>query len=90
MLSEALQSTVKKGDGQSSLTFVSTQTLEKVGEVPVDGASIVGLLWHTKLNQLVLGNADGGDAPRLCADDVHRLAALARRSLACSRLSTSS
>ena len=51
---------VKKGDGQSVLTFVSTQTLEKVGEVPVDGASVVGLLWHPRLNQLVLGNADGG------------------------------
>ena len=39
---------------------MSTSTLEKVGEVPVDGASVVGLLWHPRLNQIVLGNADGG------------------------------
>ena len=51
---------VKKGDGTASLTFVSTANLEKVGEVPVDGASIVGLQWHPRLNQLIIGNADGG------------------------------
>lgn len=51
---------VKKGEGGASLTFVSTRTLEKVAEVPVDGASIVALRWHPQLNQLILGNADGG------------------------------
>ena len=50
----------KKGDGGASLTFVSTRTLEKVAEVPADGASVVGLVWHPRLNQIVLGNADGG------------------------------
>jgi hypothetical protein len=51
---------VKKGAGHASLTIVSTSSLEKVAEVPVDGASIVGLMWHPRINQLILGNADGG------------------------------
>jgi len=53
-------SSVKKGTGSAQLTFVSTRTLERVAQIPVDGASIVGLLWHPRLNQLLVGNADGG------------------------------
>ena len=50
---------VKKGQGTPQLVFVSTQTLEVVASVDVDGASVVPLLWHPKLNQIVAGNADG-------------------------------
>ena len=56
----ATGTSVKKGDGGATLTFVSTETLERVAEVAVDGASVVGLEWHERLNQIVLGNADGG------------------------------
>jgi hypothetical protein len=50
---------VKKGQGTSSLAFVSTLNHEKVADVPMDGASVVPLLWHNRLNQIVLGSADG-------------------------------
>ncbi len=50
-----------KGKGAAAqLTFVSTSTMEQVAQVDVDGASILGLLWHPRLNQILLGNADGG------------------------------
>jgi len=50
---------VKRGAGTPQLVFFSTDTLERVASVDVDGASIVPLLWHPKLNQIVAGNADG-------------------------------
>ena len=55
---------VKKGQGTPQLVFVSTQTLEVVASVDVDGASVVPLLWHPKLNQIVAGNADGAPGLR--------------------------
>ena len=45
--------------GTPQLVFVSTDTLERVASVDVDGASVVPLLWHPKLNQIIAGNADG-------------------------------
>ena len=50
---------VKRGAGTPQLVFFSTDTLERVASVDVDGASVVPLLWHPKLNQIVAGNADG-------------------------------
>ena len=50
----------KGAGGAAKLTFVSTRTCEQVAQIEVDGASIVGLLWHPRLNQILLGNADGG------------------------------
>jgi len=53
-------SSVQKGKGTAQLTFVSTRTMERVAQTAMDGASIVGLQWHPRLNQILLGNADGG------------------------------
>jgi len=50
---------VKKGQGTAQLHFFSTRTFEKVGHVDVDGASVVPVLWHPRLNQIIAGNADG-------------------------------
>ena len=50
---------VKKGQGTAQLQFFSTRTFEKIGHVDVDGASVVPVLWHPKLNQILMGNADG-------------------------------
>ena len=50
----------KRGSGEAKLTFVSTRTMEQVAQIDVDGASIVGLVWHPRLNQIILGNGDGG------------------------------
>ncbi len=50
---------VKKGQGSACLAFVSTHTHERVASVEVDGASVVPLLWHRRINQIISGNADG-------------------------------
>jgi len=52
-------SAVRKGAGTAKLHFFSTRSLEKVGHVDVDGASVVPVIWHPRLNQIILGNADG-------------------------------
>ena len=51
---------VRKGDGTPQLCFFSTDSLELAASVDVDGASVVPLLWHPRINQIVAGNADGG------------------------------
>ena len=51
---------VRKADGGATLSFVSTDSFETIATIPVDGASVVGLHWHPRLNQIIVGNADGG------------------------------
>ena len=51
---------VKKGDGAAQIVVVSTSTLQRVSEIDVDGASVVALSWHPRLNQILVGSADGG------------------------------
>ena len=53
---------VRKGSGEKpQLVFCSTSGAHEVAaSVDVDGASVVPLLWHPRLNQIVAGNADGG------------------------------
>ena len=51
---------VKRGSGaKPTLAFFSTRTLSRIATLEVDGASVVPLLWHPRLNQIVIGNADG-------------------------------
>jgi len=54
---------VRKGAGERpKLVFcdVNGPSHEVAASVDVDGASVVPLLWHPRLNQIVAGNADGG------------------------------
>ena len=51
---------IKKGTGAAQLVFASTRSMGELTRVDIDGASVVGLQWHPRLNQLLLGNADGG------------------------------
>lgn len=51
---------VKKGEGKPQLAFYSLRTLQEVARIDLDGASIIPILWHPRLNQILLGNADGG------------------------------
>ena len=52
---------VKKGHGTPQLHVFSTRTYEPLARVDVDGASVVPILWHPKLNQILLGNQVPGD-----------------------------
>ncbi|KAJ7378457.1 WD repeat-containing protein 70 [Desmophyllum pertusum] len=50
---------VKKGQGSGRLVFMERDTLRKLYEFDVIESSAVSCLWHTKLNQIVVGCGNG-------------------------------
>uniref|UniRef100_A0A8C5B834 WD repeat-containing protein 70 n=1 Tax=Gadus morhua TaxID=8049 RepID=A0A8C5B834_GADMO len=50
---------VKKNEGNGKLVFFDRATFQKVYEVEVTNASVVRCLWHPKLNQIMVGPANG-------------------------------
>ncbi|KAG9071475.1 hypothetical protein KI688_005687 [Linnemannia hyalina] len=50
---------VKKNEGYGKIVMMNSENLEVVRTVSVSQSSVVRVLWHDKLNQIVAGNADG-------------------------------
>ncbi|XP_026859300.2 WD repeat-containing protein 70 isoform X2 [Electrophorus electricus] len=50
---------VKRDEGHGTLVFLERQTFRKVYEIEVASASVVRCLWHPKLNQIMVGTANG-------------------------------
>ncbi|XP_060086401.1 WD repeat-containing protein 70-like [Ylistrum balloti] len=50
---------VKKNSGKGKLLFYERNTLTKLSELEISDSSVVRCLWHPKLNQMVVGCADG-------------------------------
>lgn len=50
---------VRKGQGKGKLLFMDRQTLDTVTEMEISDTSVVRCLWHPRLNQIVVGSADG-------------------------------
>ncbi|VDI40011.1 Hypothetical predicted protein [Mytilus galloprovincialis] len=50
---------IKKGQGKGKLLFMDRQTLDTVTEIEISDSSVVRCLWHPRLNQIVVGSADG-------------------------------
>ncbi|KAF9905261.1 hypothetical protein EC991_001860 [Linnemannia zychae] len=50
---------VKKNEGYGKIIMMNSENLEVVRTVSVSQSSVVRVLWHDKLNQIVAGNADG-------------------------------
>lgn len=77
---------VKKGQGSGSLVFMEKDSLQKLYEFDVIESSVVSCLWHTKLNQIVVGCGNGttkvyfdpeksNKGAKLCVGKVKRKAA---------------
>ncbi|XP_077593022.1 WD repeat-containing protein 70 [Stigmatopora nigra] len=50
---------VKKDEGNGKLVFFDRKTFKQVYEIEVTNASVVRSLWHPKLNQIMVGTANG-------------------------------
>ncbi|KAF9434981.1 hypothetical protein BGZ76_007103 [Entomortierella beljakovae] len=50
---------VRKNEGYGKIVMMNSDTLEIVRTVSVTQSSVVKVLWHDKLNQIIAGNADG-------------------------------
>ncbi|XP_071952498.1 WD repeat-containing protein 70-like [Antedon mediterranea] len=50
---------VRKDEGYGKLLFYDKDTFDKVSEIQVTNSSVVRCLWHPKLNQIVVGCANG-------------------------------
>ncbi|CAG5867459.1 WD repeat-containing protein 70 [Menidia menidia] len=50
---------MKKEEGNGKLVFFDRVSFQKVYEVEVTNASVVRSLWHPKLNQIMVGTANG-------------------------------
>ncbi|XP_075444571.1 WD repeat-containing protein 70 isoform X2 [Ascaphus truei] len=50
---------VKRGGGNGKLLFFDMATFQKIYEIDVTDASVVRCLWHPKLNQIMVGTANG-------------------------------
>ncbi|KAG0349606.1 hypothetical protein BG004_000012 [Podila humilis] len=50
---------VKKNEGYGKIIMMNSDSLEVVRTVSVTQSSVVRVLWHEKLNQIIAGNADG-------------------------------
>ncbi|OZJ05475.1 hypothetical protein BZG36_01609 [Bifiguratus adelaidae] len=49
----------KKGEGFGQLVMMERNTLETVRSINVTKSSVVRVLWHAKINQIITGNGDG-------------------------------
>jgi len=47
-----------KGEGTGDLMFFDSQTLKHVKRIPVSTGSIVSLIWHPEINQIICGCSD--------------------------------
>ncbi|KAG0255948.1 hypothetical protein BG011_004843 [Mortierella polycephala] len=50
---------VKKNEGYGKIVMMNSENLEVVRTVHVSQSSVVRVLWHDKLNQIIAGSADG-------------------------------
>ncbi|KAF9206783.1 hypothetical protein BGZ49_001834 [Haplosporangium sp. Z 27] len=50
---------VKKNEGYGKVVMMNSENLEIVRTMSVTQSSVVKVLWHEKLNQIIAGNADG-------------------------------
>ncbi|XP_032874658.1 WD repeat-containing protein 70 [Amblyraja radiata] len=50
---------VQKGKGSGKLLFFDRETFVKLYEIEVTDASVIRCLWHPKLNQVMVGTANG-------------------------------
>ena len=50
---------ISKENPYGSLCFIDKSTLNIVHETQVSNSSVIGLSWHSKLNQIFTGNGDG-------------------------------
>ena len=51
---------VRKGQGESGkLVILDSNTLQPVKQVSVNESSVVKILWHPKLNQIIVGTGNG-------------------------------
>ncbi|KAG0043881.1 hypothetical protein BGZ83_010937 [Gryganskiella cystojenkinii] len=50
---------VKKNEGYGKIMMLNSENLEVVRTVSVSQSSVVKVLWHDKLNQIIAGNANG-------------------------------
>jgi len=51
---------VKKGEGTGLLVFYDKKDLSRVKQIGVaKGASVVSILWHPKINQIIAGTSEG-------------------------------
>ncbi|KAF9180990.1 hypothetical protein BGZ50_005771 [Haplosporangium sp. Z 11] len=50
---------VKKNEGYGKIVMMNSENLEIVRTVHVSQSSVVRVLWHDKLNQIIAGSADG-------------------------------
>ncbi|KAF9430674.1 hypothetical protein BGZ94_005104 [Podila epigama] len=50
---------VKKNEGYGKIVMMNSSNLEIVRTVSVSQSSVVRVLWHEKLNQIIAGSADG-------------------------------
>jgi len=55
----AAGTSVRKGSGTPELAFFSLRSLQRVAQLQLDGSAVVPLIWHPRLNQILLGNSDG-------------------------------
>eukprot|EP00743_Colponemidia_sp_Colp-15_P009177 GILK01010013.1.p1 GENE.GILK01010013.1~~GILK01010013.1.p1 ORF type:complete len:569 (+),score=120.33 GILK01010013.1:113-1708(+) len=49
---------VKKNEGNGVLVMIDAESLEKVSQIGVSDSSVVRILWHPKINQILIGSAD--------------------------------
>ncbi|KAF9981488.1 hypothetical protein BGZ75_007255 [Mortierella antarctica] len=50
---------VKKNEGYGKIVMMNSENLDIVRTVSVSQSSVVRVLWHDKLNQIIAGSADG-------------------------------
>jgi len=50
---------VKKGAGSPVLAFYSLKSLQRVAQLELEGHAAVPIIWHPRLNQILVGNKDG-------------------------------
>ncbi|KAG9285405.1 hypothetical protein G9A89_010880 [Geosiphon pyriformis] len=50
---------VKKGEGYGKLVMLERDTLEIVRTMSITKSSVIRVLWHSKINQIITGSSDG-------------------------------
>ncbi|RGB25668.1 WD40-repeat-containing domain protein [Rhizophagus diaphanus] len=50
---------VKKGEGYGKLVIMDRESLEILRTTNISQSSVVRVLWHSRINQIITGNADG-------------------------------
>ncbi|CAG8561842.1 15172_t:CDS:10 [Funneliformis caledonium] len=50
---------VKKGEGYGKLVIMDRESLDVVRTISISQSSVVRILWHSRINQIITGSADG-------------------------------